>query len=235
MKKGMKKIVIGALACAMMMSMGTVSFAKTTNGKTPTKTETTTTTTKKAQKVSKVTCTASGTLNVSFKEKVAYTSELSAVITDKDGAQIPCTVKSKTKSLLKLSAKGLVKGQTYTLKIEGVKGVKTDAAVTVEKTFVAKGMKTECKASKIDVEKKSTKSTLTVKLNTSATYKDATVEVVDEAGTAYEAKIVKKAKGNIKVQVTGLKKGSTYTVTINGIKTTKEKNFSSITKKFVIK
>lgn len=61
-------------------------------------------------------------------------------------------------------------------------------------------------------------------------YKDATVSVKDEAGNECEAKIVKKSKGNIKVQITGMKKGVKYTITINGVKTKSEKNYGSITR-----
>ena len=67
-------------------------------------------------------------------------------------------------------------------------------------------------------------------MNGAVQYTDATVTVKDSAGKECAAKIVKKAKGNIKVQITGLEKGKTYTITINGVKAKKEKNYGSITK-----
>ncbi len=230
MKKGIKKVMVGALALTMLLGMGTVSFAK--NDKTDqTKTEDSSVKVE-SQDVSKVTCTASGKLNVSFKGKVTYTDALKAVITDEEGKEIKCNISKKNASLLTVSVAGLVKGQKYTLTVEGILAKNADEPATIVKTFIAKGMKTACKVSKVSVAKKKF---VTIKMKSSAYYKDASVVVNDVDGNVYDAKIIKKAKGNIKVQITGLKKGTKYTITISGVKTKKEKNFSSITKTFVAK
>ena len=92
-------------------------------------------------------------------------------------------------------------------------------------------MKTHCKASGATV---SNNKFVVLKMNGAVQYKDATVTVKDSAGKECAAKIVKKAKGNIKVQITGLEKGKTYTITINGVKAKKEKNYGSITKTITV-
>ncbi|EOS22787.1 hypothetical protein C806_03400 [Lachnospiraceae bacterium 3-1] len=186
----------------------------------------------KAQEVGKVTCTSSGKVNISFKQKVTYTDALKAVITDENGKEIPCKITKKNKSLLTVTVSGLVKGEKYTLSIEGILGKDSEQAVVVKKVFTAKGMKTQSKVGQASV---SGKNFVILKMKSAAYYKDATVEVKNASGSVCEAKIVKKAKGNIKVQITGMKKGETYTITINGIKTKKEKNYGSITKTITVK
>ena len=186
----------------------------------------------KAQEVGKVTCTASGKVNISFKQKVTYTDSLKAVITDESGKEIPCKITKKNKSMLTVTVSGLVKDQKYTLTIEGILGKDSSEAVVVKKIFTAKGMKTQSKVGKVSV---SGKNFVILKMKSAAYYKDATVVVKDSSGNVCEAKIVKKAKGNVKVQITGMKKGETYTITINGIKTKKEKNYGSITRTVTVK
>lgn len=247
MRKTMKKMVVCALAITMLLGMGTVSLAKQ-KGTKPTKvtTEVATETTEEvvetteevekvkpiSPKIAKVICTASGKLNVSFKGKVKYSDTVKVTITDAEGKEVDCQIKKKNKTSMQISVQGLVKGQKYTLTIEGVIAKNTSEPVTITKTFTAKGMKTACKASKVTVAKKKF---ITIKVKGNVCYKDATVTVVDEDGNSLEAEIVKKTKGNIKVWVDGLVKGKKYTVTITGVKVKKEKNYSSITKTFVVK
>ena len=194
------------------------SSGKQENTKKPTKA--------KAQEVGKVTCTSSGKVNISFKQKVTYTDALKAVIQDENGAEIPCKVTKKNKNLLTVTVNGLVKGQKYTITIEGILGKESAEPVTIQKVFTAKGMKTQSKVGKVTVQ---SKKFVVLKMKSAVDYKDATVTVTDSAGKECAAKIVKKAKGSVKVQITGMKKGETYTITINGIKTKKEKNYGSIT------
>lgn len=242
-KRNLKGIVAGVLALSMMVSAPTMAFANESGGTDITaytvakaakkqKPEDANKVKPKAQEVGKVTCTSAGKVNISFKQKVTYTDDLKAVIKDEDGKEISCKISKKNKSLLTVSVSGLVKGQKYTLEIEGILGKDSTQAVEVKKVFTAKGMKTRNKVGKTTVEKKKF---VVLKMKSAAYYKDATVSVKDAEGKACDAKIVKKAKGNVKVQIAGMKKGGKYTITINGIKTKKEKNYSSITKTITVK
>lgn len=239
-KRNLKGIIAGALALSIMVSAPTMAFAQNGEGCVAVRTETqvakkpekTNKVKPKAQEVSKVTCTSSGKVNISFKQKVTYTDNLRAVIKDEDGKEISCKISKKNKSLLTVSVSGLVKGQKYTLEIEGILGKDSAEAVDVKKTFTAKGMKTQSKVGKATIEKKKF---VILKMKSAAYYKDATVSVKDEDGNVCDAKIVKKAKGNVKVQIAGMKKGNKYTITINGIKTKKEKNYGSITRTVTVK
>lgn len=240
MKKSIKKFAVGLLTAAVLATTAapvTPAFAATkSNAESKTKEEKTPVK-KVSQKVAKVTCTASGKLNISFRNKVSYTDAVSAVITDSEGKTIDCKIAKKRAASMTIKAAGLVKGQKYTLTIEGVKGKDIQEAVTITREFTAKGMKTAAEAKKPIVEKSKVRRVkfVTVKFNGVVQYKDAVVTVTDADGNALTASIIKKAKGNIKVKVTGLVKGNKYTITITGIKTKKEKNFSSITKTFVAK
>lgn len=116
--------------------------------------------------------------------------------------------------------------------IEGIANYNSDKAATVSKIFTAKGMKTASSVEKVSMTKKNV---IILHTKSAAYYKDATVEVKDADGNILSAAIIKKAKGNIKIKVDGLEKGKKYTVTVNGVKTKKENNFSSITKIFIAK
>ena len=221
MNKKFRKIIIGTLTLAMVLSMSSVSMAKPkAENKAHTKSTETTATTE--VNIAKITCTASGKLNISFGQNVAYTETLNAVITDNSGKEIECGI----------SVKGLIKGQNYNLTIEGIANYNSDKAATVSKIFTAKGMKTASSVEKVSMTKKNV---IILHTKSAAYYKDATVEVKDADGNILSAAIIKKAKGNIKIKVDGLEKGKKYTVTVNGVKTKKENNFSSITKIFIAK
>lgn len=244
MRKSVKGMAVGLLTMSMLVSAPAMAYAGQANGAAndvaittlAKKPETKKPETKKpkveSQKVGKVTCTSAGKVNISFKGKVTYTDGLKAVIKDADGREIACKITKKNKSLLTVSVAGLVKGQTYTITIEGVLGKDSTEVATITKSFVAKGMKTQSKVGKVSVENKKFE---VLKMKSATYYKDATVSVKDSKGTECEAKIVKKAKGNIKVQISGMKKGNTYTITINGVRTQKEKNYGSITRTVTVK
>lgn len=242
-RKSVKSILAGALAMSMVVGAPTVTFAQQVDGnsvviETETRAKKQEGTQKpvnkkaKAQEVGKVTCTSAGKVNISFKQKVTYTDALKAVITDESGREITCKISKKNKSLLTVSVSGLVKDQKYTLKIEGILGKESAEAVAINKVFTAKGMKTQSKVGKTSVQGKKF---VVLNLKSAAYYKDASVIVKDSKGNDCAAKIVKKAKGNVKVQITGMKKGEKYTITINGIKTKKEKNYGSITRTVTVK
>ena len=246
MRKSVKGMAVGLLTMSMLVSAPAMAYAGQANGaandvaittlaKKP-ETKKPETETKKpkveSQKVGKVTCTSAGKVNISFKGKVTYTDGLKAVIKDADGREIACKIAKKNKSLLTVSVAGLGKGQTYTITIDGVLGKDSTEAAAITKSFVAKGMKTQSKVGKVSVE---SKKFVVLKMKSATYYKDATVSVKDSKGAECEAKIVKKAKGNIKVQISGMKKGNTYTITINGVRTQKEKNYGSITKTVTVK
>lgn len=183
-------------------------------------------------KVEKVTVSTSGNLKVSFKKKVEWAKDAAITVVGEDGAEVSATLKNKTKTSVAVKTKGLVKGQKYTLKITGIKDKGTEEFSTASYSFVAKGIKTDAKISTVKV---TGKNTVVVNFSSKVDYKDATVEVKDADGVAYEAKIVKKASGNVKVQIKGLTKGTKYTVVISGIKLKKEANYSTVTKTFVAK
>lgn len=252
MRKSLKGMAIGMLTLSMLVSTPTMAYAGQVNGTNDITITTVEQAAKKpskplpnkpskpspkkpkveSQKVSKVTCTSAGKVNISFKNKVTYTDALKAVIKDASGKEITCKISKKNKSLLTVSVSGLVKGETYTITIEGILGKDSKETATITKSFVAKGMKTASKVGQVSVQNKKF---VILKMKSATYYKDATVTVVDSKNTPCVAKIVKKSRGNIKVQITGMKKGEKYSITINGVRTQKEKNYGSITKTVTVK
>lgn len=105
MNKKFRKIIIGTLTLAMVLSMSSVSMAKPkAENKAHTKSTETTATTE--VNIAKITCTASGKLNISFGQNVAYTETLNAVITDNSGKEIECGISAKSRRKLTFPVKG---------------------------------------------------------------------------------------------------------------------------------
>jgi len=154
MAKSSKKTLaalLTVLVMAMSMSMFPVNAAEKAAGAKDTKTTVTKTAketkkvkkTKKAKKlkkskvkVTKVTTNKNKVL-VQFKGKVAY-ENLAVVVTDADGKELEAKIVKKTKSQIKLSVKGLEKGKTYTVTVNGIKQKSEKAFGYVKTTFKKK-------------------------------------------------------------------------------------------------
>ena len=183
--KNVKKFLAGALAVSMMAGTPMMVSAdqlpvvsmevrekKPNGGQTSEKTQV------RAQELGKITCTSAGKLNISFKQKVTYTNAVKAVITDAEGKEILCKITKKKNKLMTVTVSGLVKGQSYTLTIDGILGKDSDEAVIITKTFTAKGMKTKSKIGSACVVGRNF---VVLKMNGAAYYKDAAVTVKDSA------------------------------------------------------
>ena len=185
----------------------------------------------KYTEIKKVKCTTSGKITLTFANKVKYTEGLCVFVTNENGTEIECTIVKKNKKSIDIVTKGLVNGQNYTITVDGLLVEDSTNVTSVSKTFCVKGIKTSCKIKKVNVSKKY----VTLSLKCSAYYKNASVEVTDSEGNVMKSAIVKKTKGKIKIKVKGMVSNKTYTVKINGVKTKKEKNYSSIQKTFAVK
>ena len=125
----------------------------------------------------------------------------------------------------------MVKGQKYTVQISGVKAAGAEEYAAVECEFTAKKLKTAVRTEKPAVSK----NFVIIKFKGKAVFKDIAVTMADEGGSELAAKIVKKTKSQIRISTEGLEHGKKYTVTVNGVKLKKEKNFGSVVRTFTIK
>ena len=219
MKKSSRIITLVLMIC-LVLSMGSGAMAKENKVK-ETKIKTT-----------KVTCTSAGKVNVSFASDVVYDKETVAVtITDEEGNVIPSKLTKQNKRLATVAVTGLIKGNSYTLTITGIKDAKAEEFGEITAKFTAKKIKTAIKPSKTTATKKA----VIIKFKGKAAYKDIAVTVKDKDGNELAATIIKKTKSQIKIKVDGLKKGEKYSYTVSGIKLKKEKNFGSVSGTFKCK
>ncbi len=184
-----------------------------------------------AAAVSKTTCTSAGKVNISLNADVVWDANASAAVKDADGSSLTASLIKKNKRLAVVAVEGMVKGQSYTVEISGVKAAGDPEYKTVTGSFKAKKIKSALKASKVSVNKNK----VIVKFKGKAAFKDLSVTVTDSAGTELSARILKKTKSQIKVKVDGLKKGNTYKLVVTGVKLKKEKNYGSVTRTFKAK
>lgn len=184
----------------------------------------------------KATCTAAGKVNLSFSQTIEWGPEAAATLTDTDNQTIDVEIAKKGTRTAVIPGKDMVKGQRYTVTISGIRVKDAEEYTTVSGVFTAKKLKGNCKAKKISKKVAvKAKNTIIVKCKGAVELKDAVVTVKDSDNKEYTAKVVGTSKGNIKVRIDGLKKGQKYTVTIIGVKTKKELNYSSVTTTFVAK
>jgi len=184
----------------------------------------------------KAVCTGAGKINVNFTKDVEWSEEVTAVLVDGEGNETALEFIKKTAKKAIIKGVGMVKGAKYALTINGVKLKGAEEFASITYNFKAKKIKTDVKAQKVAKKVKVKKATkVVVKCKGKIQLQDATVVVVDEDNNTFEAKIVGKQKGNVKISVDGLEKGKKYTATINGIKLKKELNFGSVTTNFTTK
>lgn len=230
----MKRTTKSLLALGMAAAMAITGMAGTADAKKPAveKEENA-----KVQAIkAKATCTAAGKVNLSFSQTIEWGQDAAAVLTDADRKETNVAISKKGTRSAVIRGEGMVKGQRYTVTISGIRVKGTTEYTTASGAFTAKKLKGSCKAQKITKKVAvKAKSTIVVKCKGTVQLKDATVTVKDDDQKAYEAKIVGKSKGNIKVRINGLKKGKKYTVTITGVKSKKELNYASVTTTFVAK
>lgn len=185
---------------------------------------------------SKAVCTASGKICIKFSNQVEWDEDVTVSLTDADGVQTIVEVVKKNERMIAVAGTGMVKGEKYTVTVNGVKAAGADEYTSVSCEFTAKKLKTCCKAKKITKKIKAKKNTkIVVQCKGTVKLKDATVTVTDEDNNDYASAVVSKSKGNIKVRVAGLKKKEKYTVIIDGVKAKKEANYAAVTSSFATK
>jgi len=190
---------------------------------------------KKEKKVTAV-CNADGKIKVKFPQKVEWSEEATATLTDSEGNSIEVTLSKMDKKSAIVEGEGMIIGNTYTLVINGVKNESDDEFGSITVKFKAKELKSKCRVKKFDKKIKAKKrNVIRIKCKGKVQTKDAEATVTDEKGNEYTAKVKGKSKGSIKVAVEGLEKGAEYTVTITGVKIKKEKNYASVTTTFKTK
>lgn len=181
-------------------------------------------------KVTKAVCTSAGKINVNFKQKVAYSTDVKAVITDAGGQSTDTKITKRTSASCAIAATGMTKGGKYTVTITGVKVKGTQDYTTVSAAFTAKTLKTAAKPAKITRSGK----VITLKFTKPIACVNPSAIVIDESGNTYKAVVSNTTKTQIKVKVTGLKSKKKYTITVNGVKLTGESNYADISKTFSI-
>ena len=181
-------------------------------------------------------CKASGKITVKFSQKVEWSDEATAALTDAEGNAIEVTLSKKNKKSAIVEGEGMVIGNTYTLVLTGVKKADEEEFGSITVKVKAKKLKSKCRAKKIGKKiKAKKKNVIRIKFKGNVQTKDTEATVTDEEGKEYTAKIKGKSKGSVKIAVKGLEKNTEYTVTITGVKTKKEKNYASVTTTFKTK
>ena len=174
----------------------------------------------------------SGYVEVDFKKNVQYKSA-KVTVKDSDGKSYAAKITEKDKDDLTFKVSSIAAGKTYSYTISGVRSGGSGSYGKVSGSFkVPAAKKLSIKSLDYDRGDKE----MEIEFSGKVEYKSAKVTVKDSDGKSYSASIREKESDGMEVRVSGLKKGSTYTVKVSGVRLKSAGgSYSSVSKSITVK
>ena len=123
-------------------------------------------------------CSESGKIKVKFSQKVEWSEEATATLTDAEGTAVEVTLSKMGKKSAIIEGEGMVVGNTYTLVLSGVKKASEEEFGSITVEVKAKKLKSKCRAKKIGKKIKAKKrNVICIKCNGNVQTKDAEATV----------------------------------------------------------
>lgn len=170
-----------------------------------------------------------GRVEVDFRKNVRY-NEVKVEVKDSSGASVPAAVLDLDEDDLDFVVESLVPGEVYSFTITGVNYLLSGDAVPAEGSFrvPAEG---EITVKKVDYDRDDRE--LEVEFAGKVEYEELQVIVEDANGKAYDVQIRERDRDSVEVRVSGLDRGTEYSVTVSGLRLPDFANTVSVTEKFV--
>ena len=191
----MKKLLTLALVMLSMISASIPAMAATAS-------------------ISKTEYEGSGYVEVDFKKDVQYKSA-KVTVKDSDGKSYTAKITEKDEDDLTFKVSSIKDGKTYSYTISGVRAGGSGSYGKVSGSFkVPAAKKLSIKSLEYDRGDKE----MSIEFSGKVEYSGAKVTVKDGDGKSYTAKITEKENDEMEVKVSGLKKGTKYTVKVSGVR-----------------
>ena len=171
-----------------------------------------------------------GKVEVEFYGRVQY-KDAKVTVKAPDGTKLKAKIVDKDSDDLEFKVTGLKPGTKYTYTISGVRFQKSGAYGKVSGSF--KTPKTELFIEKIKYDKKDKE--LEIEFFKKVQYKNVKVMLIDENGESTTLKIKEKDRDEIEVRASGLQRGKTYTIKVQGVRLYKEGSYTTVSKQFTVK
>lgn len=178
----------------------------------------------------------SGYVEVDFKKNVQY-SGASVSVVDSTGKKYSVSIVDRDSDDIKFRVKNITSGRKYRYTIKGVRSGGSGSYTSVTGYFSV-GKSSSNSAGKVSIRKVDYDAgdrELDIDFNGRVEYKSAKVTVRDSAGNKYSASIRDKDGDDMTVYVKGLKRGSTYKVTVSGVRLKGAGSYSTVSKTFKAK
>ena len=182
-----------------------------------------------ANEIKKVNYEGNGIVEVDFRTKVSY-KNAKVVVKDNTGKVYTTKIIEKDNDDLDFCALNLKSGTTYTFTISGVKVGRAKNYGSLSGTFKTPKAASGVSIKKIDCDIKDKE--LEIEFSSKVQYKNLKVTVKDNTGKTYTCRITDRDSDEIEVRVQGLKRGTTYTVTVSGVRLKGKTQYQTITKTF---
>ena len=180
-----------------------------------------------ANEIKKVQYEGNGIVEVDFRQRVSY-KNAKVVVKDSTGKVYATKIIEKDNDDLDFRALNLKSNTKYTFTISGVKVGKAKKYGSLSGTFKTPSKDLAIKKVDCDVKDKE----LEIEFSTKVQYKNLKVTVKDSKGKTYTCRITDRDSDEIEVRVQGLKRGTTYTVTVSGVRLKGKTQYQTITKTF---
>ena len=156
----------------------------------------------------------SGKVEVDFKKDVQY-KNAKVTVKDSSGKSYTAKITEKDEDDLTFKVTSIKTGKTYSYTISGVRSGGSGSYGKVTGSFKVPAAK---KLSIKELEYDRGDKELGIEFSGTVQYSNAKVTVKDSAGKSYTAKILEKDSDEMEVRVSGLKKGTKYTVKVSGVR-----------------
>ncbi|MEG1362192.1 MAG: hypothetical protein RSC69_06510 [Lachnospiraceae bacterium] len=185
--------------------------------------------------IKKIEVKSDSQVDVSFKTKVKY-RRAKVKIVDQNKKEYPATVKFNSGFECSIIAKGMPNNTNFTFEISGIRTKGSKEYTTVSGVFfISKkdlvptpGGKVNVKVDEVEFEDDE----LSIEFKGKVSWNNPTVKITDKAGKVFEAELSDYDREECTIVIEGLEEGETYYYEITGIKSSKDKEFGTITGKF---
>lgn len=180
-----------------------------------------------ANEIKKVEYEGNGIVEVDFRTKVSY-KNAKVTVKDPSGKVYTTKIIDKDNDDLDFCAMKLKSNTKYTFTISGIRVGKSNKYTNVTGTFKTPKNDLAIKKVESDVSDRE----MDIEFYGKVQYKNLKVTVKDNTGKTYKCHVSDRDSDEIEVKVKGLKRGTTYTVSVSGVRLKGTDKYQTITKTF---
>jgi len=178
-------------------------------------------------------CNVEGKVAILLSAKAKYSKNFAVIIKDSSGEIIESTVLNRAASRIAVQAIGLVKGESYSITVRGIKAKGAKKFGRITGTFTVTHIKTSARSmNKFKQYVAAPDLVVNIRCTTNVELKDPMVTVTDANGIAYEASVIGSKGRLISISISEPIDDQIYTVEITGVKVEGENNYGSVTAMF---